>query len=291
MVRGAVQGIGFRPFVHRLASELELCGWVKNSPQGVFLEVEGSRDDLEKFLLRLEAEKPPLSFIQSLEISWLDAVGYDDFEIRESESGGCRTALVLPDMATCPDCLREIFDLNNRRYRYPFTNCTHCGPRFSLIEALPYDRANTSMKSFRMCPQCRAEYDDPTDRRFHAQPNACPVCGPHLELWDSGGRILSKKDEALLATAEAIRLGQIVAVKGIGGFHLMVDARDESAVCRLRERKNREEKPLALMFPSFDSVRTVCEISPLEERRLRSVEAPIVLLKRRSIGVWGRKSV
>ncbi len=184
-LRGAVQGVGFRPFVHRLATELDLTGWVNNSPQGVFIEVESPRPALEDFLRRLETEKPPRSFIQSLEATWLDAVGYKHFEIRASETGGDKTALVLPDIATCPDCLREIFDPANRRFRYPFTNCTNCGPRFSIIEALPYDRANTSMKQFAMCPACQAEYDDPQDRRFHAQPNACPVCGPHLEFWNA----------------------------------------------------------------------------------------------------------
>ena len=182
-----MQGVGFRPFVFRLATELKLAGWVNNSPQGVFIEVEGPRAALGKFLLRLESEKPPRSFIQSLEASWLDAVGYTGFEIRESETGGDKTALVLPDIATCPDCLREIFDPHNRRYRYPFTNCTNCGPRFSIIESLPYDRANTSMKPFTMCPQCQAEYDDPRDRRFHAQPNACPVCGPQLGIVGRSG--------------------------------------------------------------------------------------------------------
>src|SRR5664280_2172806 len=198
-VRGAVQGVGFRPFIYRLASELGLRGWVSNSPQGVFIEVEGGRTALEKFLLRIESEKPPRSFIQSLEISWLDAAGYKDFEIRKSETGGDKTALVLPDIATCPDCLREIFEPENRRYRYPFTNCTNCGPRFSIIESLPYDRANTAMKNFTMCPQCQAEYNDPHNRRFHAQPNACPVCGPQLELWNSAGAVLSAGDDALLA--------------------------------------------------------------------------------------------
>src|ERR1017187_4378460 len=158
-VRGAVQGVGFRPFVFRLATELQLAGWVNNSPQGVFIEVEGPRPALENFLLRLETEKPVRSFIQSLESSWLDAVGFKKFEIRESETGGDKTALVMPDIATCPDCLREISDPKNRRYHYPFTNCTNCGPRFSIIESLPYDRANSSMKVFTMCPQCRAEYD------------------------------------------------------------------------------------------------------------------------------------
>ena len=273
VVRGAVQGVGFRPFVFRLATGLGLTGWVNNSPQGVFIEVEGPRAALEKFLLRIETEKPPRSFIQSLEASWLDAVGFKEFEIRESETGGGKTALVLPDIATCPDCLREIFDPKNRRYHYPFTNCTNCGPRFSIIESLPYDRANTSMKSFTMCPQCQAEYDDPRDRRFHAQPNACPVCGPQLELWERGDRRrrLSKRRQpraakdydALLAAAAAIREGKIVAVKGLGGFHLMVDARNDKAVRLLRKRKHREEKPFALMFPSLESVKAECEVSPL----------------------------
>jgi hydrogenase maturation protein HypF len=294
-VRGAVQGVGFRPFVFRLAEELKLAGWVNNSPQGVFIEVEGPRAALEKFLPRLEAEKPPRSFIQSLESSWLDSAGYKKFEIRESETGGGKTTLVMPDIATCPDCLREIFDPQNRRHRYPFTNCTNCGPRFSIIESLPYDRANTSMRQFAMCPACQAEYDDPRNRRFHAQPNACPVCGPRLELWQgrtgvapvSNLKIGDRRDacptndDALIAAAEAIRRGQIVAVKGVGGFHLMVDARNEAAVKRLRERKHREEKPFALMFPTLESVKSVCEVSPLEERLLRSPEAPIVLLRRR----------
>jgi hydrogenase maturation protein HypF len=294
-VRGAVQGVGFRPFVFRLASELNLCGWVNNSSQGVFIEVEGSRSRLENFLLRLETEKPPRSSIQSLEASWLDAVGFTAFEIRESDTSGEKTALVLPDIATCPDCLREIFDPTNRRYRYPFTNCTNCGPRFSIIESLPYDRANTSMRQFAMCPACQAEYEGPTNRRFHAQPNACPVCGPHLALWQgrtgvapvsafnkSGDRrdACPTDHHALLATAEAIRKGKIVAVKGLGGFHLMADASNDKAVRLLRERKHREEKPFALMFPTLEFVKTACEVSPLEERLLRSPESPIVLLKK-----------
>ena len=198
----------------------------------------------------------------------------------DNETGGHKTALVLPDIATCPDCLREIFDPKNRRFHYPFTNCTNCGPRFSIIESLPYDRANTSMKQFPMCPQCRAEYDDPRDRRFHAQPNACPICGPRLELWSATGESVFGANEALLAAANAIRRGKIVAVKGIGGFHLMADARNEKAVRLLRERKHREEKPFALLFPTLESVKAVCEVSPLEERLLRSPEAPVVLLRK-----------
>jgi hydrogenase maturation protein HypF len=298
MVRGAVQGVGFRPFIYRLATRAGLKGWVNNSAQGVLIEVEGSRADLEAFLLRLEADRPPRSSIQSLEASWLDPVGYAGFEIRASEAGGLRTALVLPDIATCPDCLREIIDPHNRRCGYPFTNCTNCGPRFSIIESLPYDRANTSMKGFTMCPQCQAEYNDPRDRRFHAQPNACPVCGPHLELWDREGIALPLDEhrspeasrEALSAAAHAIRQGQIVAVKGLGGFHLMVAAHNDKAARRLRDLKHREEKPFALMFPSLASIKAACELSPLEERLLRSPEAPIVLLHRKHSALRTRHS-
>ena len=287
-VRGAVQGVGFRPFVYRLANELGLTGWVNNSPQGVFLEIEGERTKLETFRLRLDTEKPPRSFIQSCEATWLDPVGFEGFVIRASENAGSKATLVLPDIATCPDCLREMLNPANRRHRYPFTNCTNCGPRFSIITALPYDRGNTSMRRFRMCPACQAEYDDPGDRRFHAQPNACPDCGPQLELWPGDAKVaggdsprpLAHGNDALLAAAHVIRCGQIVAVKGIGGFHLFVDARNDTAVHRLRQRKHREEKPFALLFPTLESVMEVCEVSTLEKRLLQSPEAPIVLLRR-----------
>jgi len=281
-LRGAVQGVGFRPFVHRLAVELELTGWVNNSPQGVMIEVESQRDVLEDFLHRLEAEKPVPCFIQSLEAAWLDAVGHRGFEIRASDDAGDKTALVLPDIGTCPDCLREIMDPQNRRFEYPFTNCTHCGPRFSIIEALPYDRANTSMKRFAMCPACQSEYGDPRNRRFHAQPNACPICGPHLEYWDANGKAAFGDGKPLLDAAKALRDGRIVAIKGIGGFHLMVDARNEQSVRLLRDRKHREEKPFALLSPTLESVRAVCAVSPLEERLLLAPEAPIVLLAKLS---------
>src|SRR6266487_2586964 len=282
IVRGAVQGVGFRPFVYRLATELQLRGWVVNSAQGVFIEVEGARESLQRFLSRLEKEKPPSALIQSLESSFLDSVGYGVFEIRESEAGGRKTALILPDRSTCADCLREIVDPTNRRFRYPFTNCTNCGPRFSIIEALPYDRANTSMKKFAMCAECEREYHDPLDRRFHAQPNACPKCGPRVQLWDDSGAMISERDEALRQANEVIRAGKILALKGLGGFQLIVDARNESAVVRLRQHKHREERPFAIMFPSLDAVRMDCEISELEERLLLSPESPIVLLCRLS---------
>ncbi len=283
-VRGAVQGVGFRPFVYRLASELQLNGWVLNSAQGVFIEVEGEPGILQEFLNRLEEEKPPRAFFQNLETSFLEPVGYRGFQIRESSEAGGKTALILPDMATCADCLREILEPGDRRFRYPFTNCTNCGPRFSIIEGVPYDRANTSMKKFVMCADCAREYGDPGDRRFHAEPTACPRCGPQLQLWNSLGVTMAMADRALRQAAQEIRHGHIVGLKGLGGFQLLVDARNNDAVQRLRERKHREEKPFALMFSSLEAIRTHCEVSELEQQLLQSPEAPIVLLKQHSVG-------
>jgi hydrogenase maturation protein HypF len=279
-IQGAVQGVGFRPFIYRLAAELGLVGWVNNSSQGVLIEVEGKREILEKFLTLIETEKPPRSQIQSLDFVWLELVGYTEFTIRTSSKGE-KTAVVLPDISTCPDCLQEIFAPQNRRYRYPFTNCTNCGPRYTIIEALPYDRCNTTMKGFQMCPECQSEYENPLNRRFHAQANACNICGPYLELWDRQGTVLASRDGALLATAKAIRERKIMAVKGLGGFHLMVDARNSSAVKELRKRKGRREKPFALMYPSLDLVKLHCQVTPIEEELLLSPESPIVLLKRK----------
>jgi hydrogenase maturation protein HypF len=279
-IRGAVQGVGFRPYVYRLASSLGLTGWVLNSPQGVFIDAEGEPGTLEAFLTRLPQERPPRSFIQSLESSTLDPLGYTTFEIRESETSGNRTALVLPDIATCPDCLRELFDPGDRRYLYPFTNCTNCGPRFSIMTTLPYDRPNTSMAGFTMCPLCRKEYADPNDRRFHAQPNACPACGPRVELWDADGRRMASGHEAITAAAAMVSDGAILAAKAVGGFHLVVNAERDDAVRWLRQRKHREEKPFALLAPSIEWVRSTCSVSSAEERLLQSAEAPIVLLAR-----------
>jgi hydrogenase maturation protein HypF len=280
-VRGVVQGVGFRPFVYRLATQLKLNGWVLNSAQGVLIEIEGPRDRLQSFLLRLEKEKPPRAIIQSLDFSFLDAAGYKRFDIRYSEQTGRKTVPILPDIAVCADCLQDIFDPDNRRYRYPFTNCTNCGPRFTIIEALPYDRPHTSMKRFTMCPACDREYHDPSDRRFHAQPNACAQCGPRLELWDGNGIALGNEEEAVRRAIEIIRDGQILALKGIGGFQLVVDARNANAVQRLRARKRREEKPFAVMYPCFDLVKQDCHVSELEARLLLAPESPIVLLRRR----------
>ncbi len=281
VIRGAVQGVGFRPFVFRLATEMNLFGWVSNTAQGVFVEVEGIKETLDRFLLRIQKEKPTVSFIQSLESSFLDPVGFTEFMIRKSVDTGVKTTLVLPDIATCPDCLAEIFNPNDRRHLYPFTNCTNCGPRFTIIESLPYDRANTSMRRFAMCPDCQREYENPRDRRFHAQPNACPVCGPRVEFWDERGHRLFDGLYAILETVNAIRGGRIVALKGLGGFHLIVDAANDDAIASLRQRKQREEKPFAMMYPSVQRIKEDCLVSELEERLLLAPESPIVLLRRR----------
>jgi hydrogenase maturation protein HypF len=278
-VRGAVQGVGFRPFVYRLARELGLTGYVSNTAGGVLIELEGSPADLETFMKQLTCEAPPLARINQITTEITIPTGCSSFTIQPSQSGGSRTALVLPDMATCPDCLDDIFDPDNRRYRYPFTNCTNCGPRYSIILAVPYDRINTSMRQFEMCPECRAEYENPLDRRFHAQPNACPLCGPRLALWDGRGKTLSMNGDALLQTASAIREGRIVALKGLGGFQLLVDARNLYAVQRLRERKRRPDKPFAVMYPSLEMVNEQCAVSPLESDLLTSTAAPIVLVR------------
>jgi hydrogenase maturation protein HypF len=280
-VRGAVQGVGFRPFVYRLAHELGLTGWVNNSAQGVVIEVCGPEMHLHTFLARLADEKPPAALIQEILSRPILSNGYTTFEIIHSDSSGPVTTLVSPDLALCADCLRELLDPADRRYLYPFINCTNCGPRYSIIEALPYDRPNTSMRLFPMCPACAAEYHDPGNRRFHAQPNACPVCGPHVELWDTNGQTQAAHHDAILAAVEAIRAGQIVALKGLGGFHLLVDARNVAAVERLRQRKHRPTKPLALMYPSLARLEQDCQVSRLEASLLTSPAAPIVLLRRR----------
>ena len=284
IIRGAVQGVGFRPFIYRLATELQLKGFVLNSSSGVFIEAENEKQNLNDFLLRIEKEKPVHAIIQSMEFSFLDSIGYTLFEIRESESNGKTSALILPDIAVCDDCLNEMFDSTDRRYLYPFINCTNCGPRFSIIESLPYDRPNTSMKNFEMCDECKKEYNDPLDRRFHAQPMACHNCGPHVELLTSNGELRSINNNAILETAEKIRQGKIVALKGLGGYQLICRADDEKVIALLRKRKNREGKPFALMFPDLESVKKVCEVFPFEERLLKSPEAPIVLLRRKVNG-------
>lgn len=280
-LRGAVQGVGFRPFVYRAAIERHLRGWCRNSAQGVLIEVEGERPVLEAFRTALDRERPPRASIHSCETSWLDPVGLGPFTILDSDGAGALSAVVMPDIAICESCRGELLDPNNRRYRYPFINCTNCGPRFSIIEGLPYDRSRTSMRAFAMCPACRREYEDPLDRRFHAEPNACPVCGPHLTAWDTSGAVLAEHGAALAAAGNALRAGQIVALKGLGGFQLLVDATDDGAVRRLRERKHRDEKPFAVMCPDIECVREHTRLSPAEARLLAGPEAPIVLVQAR----------
>jgi hydrogenase maturation protein HypF len=281
-VRGAVQGVGFRPFIYRCAHDLHLTGWVENTSFGVRLEAEGEDEAVGALLRLIEKAPPPNATVQSVHVGELDCRGDADFVIRNSATDGARVAQILPDLATCDACLRELFDPADRRYLYPFINCTHCGPRYSIVEGVPYDRARTSMRHFPMCPACLAEYQDPLDRRFHAEPNACRECGPRIALWNTDGTTLVRDHEALLAAIEAIRDGRIVAVKGIGGFHLMVDARDDAAVTRLRARKCRPAKPLAVMFPSLADIAHDCDVTAGESELLTNPARPIVLVRRRS---------
>ena len=278
-IQGAVQGVGFRPFVYRLAVDLALTGSVANTAQGVIAEIQGDDGAVSTFTRRVVDEAPPVARITSTAIEQLAVEpGETGFVITFSDDSQQKTVTVLPDLATCPDCLVEIFDPRDRRFGYAFTNCTNCGPRFSIINDIPYDRPNTGMRGFTMCPECEREYHQPADRRFHAQPNACRACGPQLVLDSSepaqpGGEIQ--------AAADALRKGRILALKGIGGYQLLCDARNEAAVRQLRKRKQREEKPLALMFPDLDTIRRFCQVNTEEEGLLRSFAAPIVLLARR----------
>lgn len=285
VVRGAVQGVGFRPFVYREATALGLSGWVRNSAAGVIIEVEGRSADIACLVDAIRKAPPANASIAGVTVKCIEPQGAFGFAIKPSEGVGMRSAQVLPDLATCDACLAEMRDPSNRRYRYPFINCTQCGPRYTIVEGIPYDRSRTSMRHFVMCADCQAEYDDPKDRRFHAEPNACPACGPRLALMDPSGAVLSRDDEALLAVVAAFRDGGIVAVKGLGGFHLMVDARNDMAVRRLRDRKRREEKPFAVMFPSLSEVRAVCRVDVTAAGLLTGPARPIVLLPRAGDGI------
>jgi hydrogenase maturation protein HypF len=279
-ISGVVQGVGFRPFVYHLARTLGLTGWIRNTDRGVSIELEGTATQLQEFQTRLQTEKPTHAQLHRIEVTWAAVLGDIDFTILDSDESSSqpKSAVILSDLATCSACFADIFNPTNRHYRYPFTNCTHCGPRFSIVKSLPYDRANTTLQGFLMCPACQAEYDNPADRRFHAQPNACPICGPHLEFWNRSGEVIVDRDNALLQAAEAVRAGQILALKGLGGFQLIVDARNDVAVKRLRDRKHRPDKPLAVMFPLIDLVREYCQVNPLAAQLLQSANAPIVLL-------------
>ncbi|GBE40842.1 carbamoyltransferase HypF [bacterium BMS3Bbin09] len=280
-ITGAVQGVGFRPFVYRLAEEAGLRGYVLNDTNGVLIEVEGEKQELDRFLIRIDIEKPEISKIYGMQHSFLEEAGYKDFKIRESEGQGERRVSILPDIAICDECSKEIDDPDNRRFEYPFTNCTNCGPRFTIIEEIPYDRQNTSMKNFNMCPECWTEYSHVLDRRFHAQPDACHSCGPWVSLYDAKGNSMFDKEGAIERAVDLIKEGDIVAVKGIGGYHLICDAMNEDAVVRLRKRKQREEKPMAVMFPDMEGIKAAAIINDLEERAINSVERPIVIVQKK----------
>ncbi len=277
-VRGIVQGVGFRPFVYRLARELNLAGWVNNDGGGVAIEVEGDPAQIACLTRRLAADAPPRARVDSVTSRECAPTADAGFVIRET-GGGRATTAIGPDSAVCDDCLGELFDPADRRYRYAFINCTNCGPRYTITRSLPYDRATTSMAAFMQCPECLAEYGAPAHRRFHAEPNACPQCGPRLALLDASGRPIGGVDP-IQATLARLRAGDIVAVKGLGGFHLACDARNPAAVARLRERKAREEKPFAVMVANALSVRPFAVVAPDEALLLDSAERPIVLLRK-----------
>ncbi len=277
---GTVQGVGFRPFVYRLARELELSGWVRNTMNGVSIEVEGGSQAVETFLQRLQTESPASACVESIRQHVVPVLDCKGFVIHRSTEPGRRALVIPPDLATCTDCLREMTDPHDRRFRYPFLTCTQCGPRFSLLTAMPYERPNTTMGTFSLCPNCQAEYETEADRRFHAEPIACGICGPQVRLWDEQGRETTCGENALQQAEALLRAGGIVAVKGVGGFQLWVDAESDDAVRRLRVRKQRPDKPFAVLFSSLEAVRAHCLLSSDEETLLCSPQAPIVLTRK-----------
>jgi hydrogenase maturation protein HypF len=276
-VSGIVQGVGFRPFVHELAARLGLAGSVRNDTGGVHIEIEGAPEALDRFLSELTSRPPPLAQIAAVQVAEAPPRGERGFHIEASAVEPAGSVFISPDVATCDECLAELFDPADRRFRYPFLNCTRCGPRLTITRAAPYDRVRTTMAAFPMCPACRAEYEDPADRRFHAQPTACPACGPRLEIRDAQGRPIPTED-ALARAVAALRGGAIGALKGLGGYHLACAAGDERAVAELRRRKHRDEKPFALMVRDLTAAEQLCEISPAERALLQARRAPIVLL-------------
>jgi len=277
-VRGIVQGVGFRPFVYGLAVKHNLKGWVYNTSEDVRIEVEGEAEAIKQFELELERKAPPLAHIENVTIEHHPPCGYKNFEIRQSQAQTGRYQLISPDVATCQACLGELLNPEDRRHRYPFTNCTNCGPRFTIIEDMPYDRPKTTMRRFQMCPQCQAEYDNPLDRRFHAQPNACPKCGPQVELVDNQGNLVTGSNPVAAAN-QLLKEGKIVAIKGLGGFLLACDATSDTVIKTLRQRKKRPSKPLAIMVASVDEAKKHCYVSPEEENLLTSPQSPIVLVR------------
>ena len=278
-VQGIVQGVGFRPFVYQLATSLKLAGQVSNTSSGVSIFLEGPSADIETFVHRLNTNSPPLSQITRIDTESVEPTGCQEFTIVHSQGGAQRATLISPDVSICEDCIKELFDRQDRRFRYPFINCTNCGPRYTIIDDIPYDRPQTSMRHFSMCPQCQFEYDDPVNRRFHAQPNACSLCGPQVSLYDQAQNEIETSDP-IEAAVSHLRSGHVVAVKGLGGFHLVVDACNPAAVSTLRQRKRREEKPLAVMSANLEVIRRYAKITKQEEALLQSQQRPIVLLEK-----------
>jgi hydrogenase maturation protein HypF len=280
-VEGTVQGVGYRPFVYRVAHELGIAGWVLNDERGVLVEAEGPPEAVAAFVARLSADAPPLATVGAVTVEDVEATGEAGFAIAASARGGAATAPVTPDSATCDDCLAELADPADRRHRYPFLNCTNCGPRFTIVTGIPYDRPATTMAAFTMCAACQAEYDDPADRRFHAQPNACPACGPRARLLERDGTEVAAADDAVRAAVADLLAGKVLAIKGLGGYHLACRADDEQVVVALRARKRREGRPFALLVADLEAARELVEIGPAEEALLTSRERPIVLATRR----------
>jgi hydrogenase maturation protein HypF len=278
-IAGIVQGIGFRPFIYNLAQKHLIRGWVLNNEKGVLIDAESEDGNLDRFIQDIPKLAPPLARIESFDVKYLEPSGYNTFEIRKSEEAQEKFVLISPDMATCDQCLSELFSPKNFRYRYPFINCTLCGPRFTIVQDIPYDRRKTTMAPFTMCPVCQKEYEDPSDRRFHAQPNACSTCGPSLRLEDRKGKEVS--GDPIVKTLDLLSKGTIVAIKGLGGFHLACDAINQDAVSSLRSRKFREDKPFAVMCRNLDEVKEHCEVNEEEEKLLLSVERPVVILRKK----------
>ena len=279
-IKGIVQGVGFRPFVYKLAKLNNLVGWVNNTSKGVMIDIEGDEKNLNNFINELNNNPPILSKITSINIMNKDIAHYEDFLIKESNNNLSAITYIPPDYSICSQCSKEIFDKNNRRYRYPFTNCTNCGPRFSIIKSLPYDRISTTMYDFEMCNKCKKEYGNPDNRRFHAQPNACPECGPRVYIIDKYNNEIKSTDYFSKAIS-LLKQGNIFAVKGIGGFNLVCNSKSEEAIKILRERKHRPNKPLAVMIKDIETVKKYCILKKDEEELLKSNKRPIVLLDKK----------
>lgn len=279
--RGLVQGVGFRPFIYHLATKFSLSGFVQNDTSGVLIDVEGRDDSIHEFIACLVKSPPLHAVIEDIQCTTLPPIGYKDFNIEESAIKDSKVAMVGADIATCPDCLKELPDPEDRRYRYPFINCTNCGPRFTIIKDIPYDRINTTMLDFTMCTDCSKEYHDPKNRRFHAQPTACPVCGPKLTIFNNEGSEIQSGDP-VSSVCSLLKEGKIVAIKGLGGYHLACDAMNNMTVSLTRKRKNRYEKPFAVMMENIETIKRFCHVNPKEETMLLSAQKPIVLLRKKS---------